>query len=125
MCNICNKYEDGNILMENENCFAIRDERENNHGNILVYTKRHVGSFFDLSNEENEDLNMLLKNCKNLLETTLYPDGYNVVFNVGYWGGQVSEHCYAELIPRYAGDVPVTEVSKGLRVFKGFKDGSE
>jgi|SRR5690606_30649175 len=119
MCIFCDKYNDKiDIVMENETCFAIRDEHPVNHGHMLVLPKEHKETFFDLSYKEHEDMNMLLKNCKSQLDSTLYPDGYNIGFNIGEWAGQKVKHCCAEMIPRFAGDVPVTNLAGGIRNFK-------
>lgn len=119
MCVFCDKYNNKlDIVMENETCFAIRDEFPVNHGHMLVLPKEHKETFFDLSYKEYEDMNMLLKNCKAYLDSTLKPDGYNIGFNVGAWAGQTIDHCHAHLIPRYAGDVGATELKGGVRNFK-------
>lgn len=119
MCIFCDRYNDkADIFMENETCFAIRDEYPVNYGHMLILPKEHKETFFDLSYKEHEDMNMLLKNCKTYLDSTLKPDGYNIGFNVGAWAGQTIHHCHAHLIPRYAGDVPATELRGGIRNFK-------
>ena len=63
-------------------------------------------------------MNMLIKNCKKYLDKQLSPDGYNIGFNCGRWAGQEVDHCAAHLIPRYAGDVPATELKGGVQNFK-------
>lgn len=104
--------------MENETCFAIRDEYPVNAGHTLVLPKEHKQTFFDLSYKENEDMNQLLRNLKAMYDTQIKPDGYNIGFNVGAWAGQTIPHCHAHLIPRFAGDVPITELKGGIRNFK-------
>jgi diadenosine tetraphosphate (Ap4A) HIT family hydrolase len=119
MCIFCEKYKSGKgIVMENETCFAIRDEYPVNAGHMLVLPIEHKETYFDLTYKEHEDMVMLLKNCKTYLDKRLNPDGYNIGFNVGAWAGQTIMHCHAHIIPRYAGDVPATELRGGLRNFK-------
>ena len=115
MCVFCDNYD---IVMENETCFAIRDEYPVNFGHMLVLPKEHKETFFDLSYKEVEDMHMLAKNCKQYLDSTLNPDGYNIGFNVGAWAGQTISHCHMHIIPRYAGDVPATDLRGGIRNFK-------
>jgi diadenosine tetraphosphate (Ap4A) HIT family hydrolase len=104
--------------MENESCFAIYDKFPVNHGHILILPKEHKKDFFSLSYREHEDMNILIRNCKTHLDKTLSPDGYNIGYNVGEWAGQTIFHCHAHLIPRFGGDVPVTELKGGIRNFK-------
>ena len=119
MCLFCNKYiHKIGIVMENETCFAISDSFPVNHGHMLVLPKAHKETYFDLSYEENKDMQMLIKNVKQHLDSSLYPDGYNIGFNVGSWAGQSIPHCHAHVIPRFAGDVPATELKGGIRNFK-------
>lgn len=119
MCVFCDKYANKEgIVMENETCFVIRDGFPVNHGHMLVLPKEHKETYFDLTYKEIEDMNILLKNCKAYLDSMLNPDGYNLGFNIGEWAGQTVNHCHAHLIPRYAGDVPATELRGGVRNFK-------
>lgn len=120
-CSICDVYINRiDIVMENETCFAIRDKNPVNYGHMLIIPKAHRDTFFDLTYQEYKDMNMLLKNCKSYLDSELHPDGYNIGFNIGAWAGQTESHCCAELIPRFAGDVPATELSGGIRNFKAY-----
>lgn len=119
MCVFCEKYKDkSDIIMENETCFAIKDMYPVNYGHILIIPKVHRETYFDLTYEEMEDMFMLSRNCKRYLDRHLQPDGYNVGFNIGRWAGQTVMHCHMHLIPRYAGDVPATELKGGIRNFK-------
>lgn len=119
MCVFCDKYKNGNeIVMENDTCFAIRDTYPVNYGHMLVITKDCKETYFDLTYKELEDMNMLIKNCKTYIDSQLKPDGYNIGFNCGAWAGQSIHHCHAHIIPRFAGDVPATELKGGVRNFK-------
>lgn len=119
MCIFCEKYNNKNdIIMENETCFVISDERPVNYGHMLIIPKQHKKSYFDLTYKEVEDMFMLSKNCKHYLDNMLEPDGYNIGFNIGEWAGQTVDHCHMHIIPRYAGDVPATELRGGIRNFK-------
>lgn len=119
MCKLCRAYEEGfEVLMENDTAFAIRDENPVSHGHTLIVTKDCKPSYFDLTTKELEDMDILIRNCKSSLDSSLRPDGYNIGYNCGRWAGQTIEHCYAQLIPRFAGDVPATELAGGIRNFK-------
>lgn len=119
MCVLCDKYTDGTeIIMETETCFAIREKYAVNFGHTLVLPKACKATYFDMSYKELEDMDILLRNCKRQLDLQISPDGYNIGFNIGRWAGQEIEHCVAHLIPRFAGDVPATELLGGIKNFK-------
>jgi diadenosine tetraphosphate (Ap4A) HIT family hydrolase len=75
-------------------------------GHALIIPKRHVSSFFDLSQEERQDLLSLADSVKQIVEERYHPDGYNIGVNVGEAAGQSIFHVHMHLIPRYQGDVP-------------------
>jgi diadenosine tetraphosphate (Ap4A) HIT family hydrolase len=119
MCVFCDKYAEGKeVVMENETCFAIRDTYPVGFGHMLVLPKDCKETYFDLTYKELEDMNILIKNCKTYIDARLKPDGYNIGFNCGKWAGQSIDHAHAHIIPRYAGDVPATELKGGIRNFK-------
>ena len=75
-------------------------------GHALIIPKRHVASYFDLTNHEREAMNLVLQYVKQKVDERCHPDGYNVGINVGEYAGQSVFHCHMHLIPRYKGDVP-------------------
>lgn len=115
MCVFCDKYLHSDFVMENETCFAIMDDSPVSYGHMLILPKACKKSYFDLTYKEHEDSFMLLKNCKAYIDKRLFPDGYDIGINIGAWAGQSVEHCCIDLIPRYAGDVPATELKGGVR----------
>ena len=85
---------------------VVRDAFPISPGHTLIIPKRHVGSFFDLSSEEREDLMSLLATAKANVEAECKPDGYNIGINDGPTAGQTVPHLHIHLIPRYKGDMP-------------------
>lgn len=119
MCKLCEILQRKNeVLMENDTCFAVVTTNPVNYGHMVIATKECKPTYFDLNYKELEDIDMLIRNSKEFLKNSLSPDGYNIGFNVGKWAGQEIMHCHAHLIPRYAGDVPATELSGGIKNFK-------
>ena len=119
MCVICEKYENKtNIVMENDSCFAIRDENPVNFGHTLIAPINCKETYFELTYEELKDMDMLIKNLKRSLDITLKPDAYNIGFNNGIWAGDEFGHCVAHLMPRYAGDVYPSDLKGGVVRFK-------
>jgi len=102
-CPFC--HVDREILMENEFCFAIYDKYPVNKGHVLVITRRHVGDYFDLGNNEVKAVWRMVGEVKHFLEEKFHPDGFNVGFNVGAVAGQTVDHVHIHVIPRYRGDM--------------------
>ncbi len=93
------------ILARNEHGGVLRDFYPVSPGHTLVIPWRHVGSFFDLTPEEQAGLMALVESAKGALDAELRPDAYNLGLNDGPAAGQTVPHCHLHLIPRYAGDV--------------------
>lgn len=94
------------IIAQNESCFAIRDGFPVTPLHSLIIPKRHVVTYFDLSDEEVLACNDLMRQLKNsmLAEDDLI-DGFNIGMNAGEMAGQTIFHCHIHLIPRRRGDV--------------------
>ena len=72
----------------------------------LIISNRHVSNFFELNDEENKELSLILKDQKKELQNldkTI--TGFNVGVNIGKDAGQSIMHCHIHLIPRRKGDV--------------------
>lgn len=75
------------------------------NGHAEVIPKRHVESYFELSQQEVESLYELLLMTKKEIDERYSPNAYNVGVNVGLAAGQTVFHVHIHLIPRYVGDV--------------------
>ena len=75
-------------------------------GHALIIPRRHVASFFDLTQEERQDMFNMVDEVKRILDDRFHPDGYNIGVNIGEAAGQSIFHVHLHLIPRYSGDVP-------------------
>jgi len=93
------------VLHERDTAFAIRDGFPVSPGHTLIIPKRHVASFFDVTNAEREDLMSLLEAARDELEREFHPAGYNIGINDGAAAGQTVPHLHIHLIPRYPGDL--------------------
>lgn len=94
-----------NKVAENETVYARLDGFPVSPGHILIIPKRHVKTYFELTDEEVLDMFSLAKEVKFFIDNTYKPNGYNIGFNVNVAGGQTVEHCHMHIIPRYDGDV--------------------
>jgi diadenosine tetraphosphate (Ap4A) HIT family hydrolase len=93
------------VLFRNRSGIVIRDGFPISSGHTLIIPHRHVGSFFELSNEERDDLFQLLDQAKQDVASVYKPDAYNVGINDGPAAGQTVPHLHIHLIPRYTGDI--------------------
>lgn len=75
-------------------------------GHALIIPRRHVVSFFDLTQDERQDMFNMVDEVKRILDDRFHPDGYNIGVNIGEAAGQSIFHVHLHLIPRYSGDVP-------------------
>ncbi len=85
---------------------TIRDAYPVSPGHMLVIPRRHVASFFEITEAERSGLMGLLSNAKNMVQADLAPAGYNIGINDGASAGQTVPHLHIHLIPRYTGDLP-------------------
>ena len=94
----------GRIVHARESAVVIRDGFPVSPGHSLVIPKRHVSSFFEVTDDERNDLLSLLAEARDDLERQFRPAGYNIGINDGAAAGQTVPHLHIHLIPRYAGD---------------------
>ncbi len=94
----------GRIIHARESAVVIRDGFPVSPGHSLVIPKRHVSSFFEVTDDERNDLLSLLAEARDDLERQFRPAGYNIGINDGAAAGQTVPHLHIHLIPRYAGD---------------------
>lgn len=104
-CLFCEKAKTQEKLLENDTCYAVFDGFPVSPGHILIISKRHAQTFFDLTKNEQHDMIDLLNKCKLIIDEKYNPQGYNVGLNCGLVAGQSIMHVHMHLIPRYTGDV--------------------
>jgi diadenosine tetraphosphate (Ap4A) HIT family hydrolase len=93
------------IIDSNDLALVIRDGYPVSPGHTLVIPKRHIGSWFEITPEEQSAMLVLLGKAKAILEEEFKPDGYNIGINDGPTAGQTVPHLHMHLIPRYKGDL--------------------
>ena len=103
-CPFCS-FDQSSVLHENEYVYAISDGYPVTKGHALIIPKRHVDSFFDLTDEERHAASDAIFTVKQQLDACHVPDGYNIGINVGEAAGQTVHHVHIHLIPRYKDDM--------------------
>lgn len=104
-CIFCN-IDQSRIIDTNEYFNVILDIYPVTELHTLIIPHRHVSSYFDLKEQEQSSLFLLLKKHKDKLQkidSTI--TGFNVGINDGEDAGQTIFHCHVHLIPRRKGDV--------------------
>lgn len=94
------------ILILADEALVIRDAFPVSPGHTLIIPRRHIGSFFELTDAERACMVELLAQAKAELDHSFQPDGFNIGINDGAAAGQTVQHLHLHLIPRYLGDVP-------------------
>jgi diadenosine tetraphosphate (Ap4A) HIT family hydrolase len=111
-CTYCSLSQ-ARIFDETALSIAFKDVFPVSPGHTLIIPKRHVESYFDLTNQEREDMNALMIRVKAKLKEELQPQGFNIGINEGFAAGQTVSHINMHLIPRFKGDV--AEPRGGIR----------
>lgn len=104
---------DSSIIDQNELGMAVRDIFPVNPGHTLIMPKRHVSSYFELTDDEVLALMQLLRRAKQAIDAEFKPDDYNIGINNGPLAGQTVPHVHIHVMPRYRGDVD--DIRGGVR----------
>jgi diadenosine tetraphosphate (Ap4A) HIT family hydrolase len=104
-CPFCTP-DPGRVFHRGRTVFALWDAFPVNAGHALIIPYRHVGSWFDATPEEQEEILRTISLVRERIEASHAPAGYNIGVNVGREAGQTVDHLHVHVIPRYQGDVP-------------------
>lgn len=104
-CRFCLTKPGRRIMLEGKYGFAAWDRHPASEGHFLVIPYRHFASYFEINDQEREELWSLVVQGRELCEEKYHPDGYNIGINVGAAAGQSINHLHIHVIPRYKGDV--------------------
>lgn len=98
-------FLDKDIILENDNSFAIYDGFPVSKGHCLVIPKKIVHSIFELDQKEYLSLFELVRDVRKILMERFTPNGFNIGVNNGEAAGQTVKHAHVHVIPRYYKDV--------------------
>ena len=102
-CPFCTlKYN--RVVSETELTLTLMDGFPVSPGHTLIVPRRHVDSFFAVTNSERNELMSAMALAKESLDLEFSPDSYNIGINDGPAAGQSVPHLHIHLIPRYNGD---------------------
>ena len=104
-CIFC-KIRTEELQFENKLAYSSRDSYPVSEFHSLIFPKRHVETYFELTNEEIHACNELIfKTKEKILKEDTSIKGFNIGTNAGKVAGQSIMHCHIHLIPRRQGDV--------------------
>ncbi len=104
------------IFIRRPYAYAILNLYPYSNGHSLIVPNRHVGDISKLPQVEYAQLMDLLRETKDLLQTVLGPQGFNVGMNLGRMAGAgIPGHVHVHIVPRWRWDhnfMPVTASTK-------------
>lgn len=106
-CFFCDKknFNKETIIVENDLFYARWDDFPVSDGHAEIIPKKHIESFFELTDDELIQLFDLLKETKNSIQNKYNPDAFNIGINDGEEAGRSVHHLHIHIIPRYKGDM--------------------
>ena len=104
-CIFC-KIRTEELQFENQLAYSSRDSYPVSEFHSLIVPKRHVETYFELTNEEIQACNdLIVKTKEKILKQDSSIKCFNLGTNAGKGSGQSIMHCHIHLIPRREGDV--------------------
>ena len=104
-CIFC-KIRKEELQFENQLAYSSIDSYPVSEFHSLIVPKRHVETYFELTEDEIQACNeLILKTKEKILKQDSSVLGFNIGTNAGKSAGQSIMHCHIHLIPRREGDV--------------------
>ena len=95
---ILNKEIPGEIVYEDNDCFAIKDINPQAPIHLLIIPKKHIAKVSDANDEDKELLGSLLLASKKIAKKFDLDDNYRLVINNGAKAGQTVFHIHIHLL---------------------------
>ncbi|AKJ64313.1 HIT family protein [Kiritimatiella glycovorans] len=105
------------VLFRGEHAMIMLNRFPYNSGHLLVAPRRHVAGYEELDAAEHAEISSLSARAIRILRDVMYPDGFNVGFNLGAAGGAgLESHIHQHIVPRWTGDTNFMPVLGDTRV---------
>ncbi|MDA0344992.1 MAG: histidine triad nucleotide-binding protein [Proteobacteria bacterium] len=95
---ILKKKIPGDIVYEDNDCFAIKDINPQAPIHLLIIPKKHIAKVSDASHEDRELLGSMLLASKKIAKKFDLNDNYRLVINNGAKAGQTVFHIHIHLL---------------------------
>jgi len=120
-CFICeiikeNKDEENLVLYRGKNTIIIMNKFPYNSSHIMISPLRHIKNFYELTDDEINEIFKLISKSQKIIENLYKPDGFNIGVNIGKASGAGEEHLHFHLVPRWFGDTNFMTVFAETRV---------
>ena len=107
-CTFCEITEiKARTIVENELAWAFPTNIPIVPGHILVVPKRCVANYDQLSANEWQAIDDLIRKLKIALKKTFDAEGFNFAWNEGKMSGQSVPHFHLHILPRTTGDTGI------------------
>ena len=98
-CKIANGHTDTEFLHETDDIVVFKDIHPHAPVHLLIVPKRHIRSINDLTDEDRDILAELVMTGKLMArQQNTADEGYKLLFNVEYGGGQRVFHLHLHLL---------------------------
>jgi ATP adenylyltransferase len=87
-----------------------------NPGHILLFPLRHIIDYRDFNNDEEVEMNQLLRKSLTILDSLYSPSGYNIGYNMGDFAGASIAHLHMHVIPRYQNELGCIDIIGGAKI---------
>jgi len=114
-CKIVKGEEKAYVLKKGE-VFVMMNKFPYSTGHLLVFPKRHVKNFEELSEEEIKEIFSTVKKCIILLKKALKPKGFNIGINIGKIASASISHLHVHIVPRFGSDAGFMEITSSTKV---------
>jgi ATP adenylyltransferase len=87
-----------------------------NPGHLIVFPKRHITTYSELSSEEAVDIHILTQKSILLLEKEWKVQGFNLGYNLGKFAGGSIPHIHQHIVPRFPNEAGFLDVLANTRI---------
>jgi Diadenosine tetraphosphate (Ap4A) hydrolase and other HIT family hydrolases len=109
----CEEY----IIYEGKTAYVMMNKYPYISGHLMIIPARHTDKLEDLTQQERNEIFVLLDVSVRVLKEAMNPHGFNIGMNIGKAAGAgVEEHIHVHVIPRWEGDTNFMSVVNDVRV---------
>ncbi|TGM36846.1 HIT family protein [Leptospira biflexa] len=87
-----------------------------NPGHIIIFPKRHIIHYLELTDEEALDIHRLTQKTMRILEQQWKVQGFNTGYNLGKNSGGSIPHIHEHIVPRFPNEAGFLDVLSNTRI---------
>lgn len=117
-CAIINRVEgvEKLLVFEGKQTVISVNKYPYNSGHLLICPKRHIIDCRELTQDEELEIQFLLRTSLDILDRLYSPSGYNVGYNMGEFAGASLPHLHMHVIPRYPNELGFIDIVGGAKI---------